>query len=340
MGSNRNTVTGALQKRASGSPRAALLCVLVFLLAAALAALPGCGGSTSDDGAAPTPSGGLTEEAEAAESNSSGGSDPTGAAYTQPESVAVPPREASGIDTSGVNEGWVCASATADARLKFQVICGDATYNYDLPNDGTPTLFPINMGNGSYTFRIMLNTEGNSYVEYDSAYADVALSSEFAPYLIPNQICSYTADSACVAKARDLTAGAENEAEVVAIICTYVAENVSYDEDKARELSTTTGYVPDPDSTYQSGTGVCFDYASLSAAMLRSMGIPTKIITGYVGEDELYHAWIMVYVDGTWQTAEFKVSPNTWSRCDVTFASTGATQYSGSGNNYTDRYTY
>ena len=76
------------------------------------------------------------------------------------------------------------------------------------------------------------------------------------------------------------------------------------------------------------------------AAMLRSMGIPAKVVTGYVGEENLYHAWIMVYIDGTWETAVFSVTPNTWSRCDVTFASTGATKYTGSGTSYTDRYTY
>ena len=84
----------------------------------------------------------------------------TGAAYTQPSSVTVPPANADGIDISGVDEGWVCASANSASRLKFQVINGDMTYNYDLPNDGTSTLFPINMGDGSYSFRIMQNTEG------------------------------------------------------------------------------------------------------------------------------------------------------------------------------------
>ena len=82
------------------------------------------------------------------------------------------------------------------------------------------------------------------------------------------------------------------------------------------------------------------DYASLSAARLRSMGIPTKLVTGYVGEDELYHAWIMVYIDGEWHSALFSVDRNTWSRCDVTFASAGSTKYTGDASAYTDRYTY
>ena len=224
--------------------------------------------------------------------------------------------------------------------MKFQVIHGEETYNYDLPNDGTPNLFPINMGNGSYRFRIMQNTEGKNYVELDSTSAEVVLESEFAPFLIPNQYCNYTAQSKCVAKARDLTSSATNEGEVVAAICTYVADNTKYDEAKAKELSKASGYIPDPDETLATGKGICFDYASLSAAMLRCMGLPAKVMTGYVGKEELYHAWIMVYADGTWETVAFSVKPKQWSRCDVTFASTGATQYTGSGSGYTDRYTY
>ena len=264
----------------------------------------------------------------------------SGAAFSQPSDILVAEKGGAGIDTSHADEGYVSASATSSERLKFQVTSGDMTYNYDLPNDGTPTLYPLNMGNGDYTFRIMQNTEGSSYVPIATAKATVTLSTEFAPFLMPGQFCAYTADSACVAKARELTADATNEGEVVAIICTWVAKNVSYDTPKAKRLATATGYVPDPDETLATGKGICFDYASLSTAMLRSLGLPTKLMTGYVGEDAVYHAWIMVYIDGTWQTAKFSVSPNEWSRCDVTFASTGATAYSGDGSAYTDRYTY
>ena len=313
--------------------RGACACALaVLLMALPAGSLTACGGEGSGScGGSGSGSGGSS-------------STPTGAAYAQPASVTTPTTTLSpgstGIDTSGVSEGWVCAAATSTARLKFQVITDAGTYNYDLPNDGTPTIYPLNMGSGNYTFRIMQNTEGSSYVELQSARASVTLSSEFAPYLQPGVFCAYTADSACVAKARELTATATNEAEAVANVCTWVAKNIKYDYPKAEVLMATTGYIPDPDDTLATGTGICFDYASLSAAMLRSMGIPTKILTGYVGADQVYHAWIMVYVDGKWQTAKFSVSPNEWSRCDVTFASTGATATVGSGSGYTDRYTY
>ena len=243
--------------------KAALVAVLVFY---AVTMLVGCGGSGGTGGG-----GGATSAA-------------TGADFQRPASLAMPAASAAGasIDTDHVNEGYVVAHASDASRLKFQVAKGDEVYNYDLPNNDSATVFPVNMGNGGYLFRIMKNTEGNNYIELDSVNAEVSLSSEFVPLLIPNQFCEYNESSACVSKANELTASVSNQGEAVQVICEFVINHVSYDTDKARELSSKTGYIPNPDQTLSSGKGVCFDYASLGAAMLRSQGIPTKVITGYV----------------------------------------------------------
>lgn len=245
------------------------------------------------------------------------------------------------IDTSHVSEGYVSASATSPVRLKFQVILGEQSYNYDLPSDGTPIACPLNMGDGAYTFRVMRNTEGTSYVEVASAAAQVQMASEFEPFLHPNVFCDYAEDSACVARARELVAGASNQGEAVKSICTFVVDNVTYDSDKAARLKDATGYVPDPDDTLASRTGICFDYASLGCAMLRSVGIPCRLACGYVSPGDIYHSWILVYIDGTWKSVKFTVDPNTWSRVDLTFAAAGdAEQYVGDGKTYTVRYVY
>ena len=315
--------------------------LLVLVCAFAIAAIPACGGSSGSEGAS-------SNQAEAiglSAGDGSSGDEVSGAAYKQPANVAVPMlADDSGgepaINTDNTIDGYVTAQASSPARLKFQVKCGEETYNYDLPNDGTQTVYPLNMGEGSYMFRIMQNTSGSNYVELFSSEADVSLSSEFAPFLMSNMYCNYDRSSSCVDKARELTSTAANEGEVVKNICEFVAGHVTYDNAKAEELAQKSGYVPDPDETLSTGKGICFDYASLSSAMLRSMRIPTKLMTGYVGKDEVYHAWIMVYIDGTWHSAQFMVDPKTWSRCDVTFASTGATQFVGDASAYTDRFTY
>lgn len=301
-------------------------------LSLVLAFLPACGGGGEV----------VTSTAEA--KPKSAASDATGAAFTLPAEVRVPTMEDSGaettIDSSHVAQGYVGVSAHSESRLKFQVKCGEMAYNYDLPNDGTPSFFPVNMGNGEYALRIMENIEGSNYAELDSDYVNVSLASEFDPFLVPNVFCNYNAQSACVAKARELMQKATNQGEAVREICLFVAGNVTYDYDKAEKLAKGTGYIPLPDATLKEKKGICFDFASLAAAMLRSVGLPAQVVTGYVSPNDLYHAWVMVYVDGTWQTAQFSVSPKTWSRCDVTFASAGSGSFVGDGTTYTDRYTY
>ena len=244
------------------------------------------------------------------------------------------------VDSSHASNGYVGVSATATSRLKVQVISGQETTNYDLAQDGTASIFPLTAGAGTYTVRVMQNTSGNNYVELYSTSFEAAIASETEPFLYPNVNCNYTSSSACVSKARDLVSGATNQGEAVKAICNWIVENISYDDDKASQLKDATGYVPNPDSTLSAGSGICFDYASLGAAMLRSQGIPTKIVTGYVSPGDIYHSWIMVYIDGTWKSARFNVTSNTWSRVDLTFAASSDNENVGDGKSYTDRYVY
>jgi transglutaminase-like putative cysteine protease len=103
-----------------------------------------------------------------------------------------------------------------------------------------------------------------------------------------------------------------------------------------------TGYLPNPDATLASGTGICFDYAALAADMLRSQGIPSQLITGYVGQEELYHAWNRFYVkEQGWITAEIQAKGKDWKRVDITFASEGVSDDRlEDDSSYTPRNTY
>ena len=195
----------------------------------------------------------------------------SGPAWSMPASALLAPFSADAasagspvIDASHASEGYVAASATSDARLKLQVASGDMSYNYDLPSDGTPIVVPLNMGDGAYRIRVMQNTSGNNYVELHAVDLDVTLESEFAPFLRPNVFCDYDDASASTAKARELAADAANEGDVMRDVCTWVASSITYDYDKAAELSGTSGYVPNPDETLASGTGISVSYTHLT----------------------------------------------------------------------------
>ena len=58
------------------------------------------------------------------------------------------------------------------------------------------------------------------------------------------------------------------------------------------------------------------------AAMLRSQGIPCKLVVGYAGD--IYHAWISVWTEETgWIDGFIFFDGQIWKRMDPTFASSG-----------------
>lgn len=225
------------------------------------------------------------------------------------------------IDLSQLEGGIIGVKAQSDTRLKMQIVCGEDKYNYDLPNDGTATFFPLNMGNGTYTFRLMEQVGDSKYACIGSEDRDVTLKDEFQPYLRPNQMVNYNKSSDCIKKVKELAASCTTDADIAAAVYDYMVKNIQYDTEKAATVQ--NGYLPSPDETLKTGKGICFDYASLAAAMLRSEGIPCKLITGYVGE-ETYHAWNSFYVESEgWITVEIRAKADEWQRVDITFAAGG-----------------
>ncbi len=97
------------------------------------------------------------------------------------------------------------------------------------------------------------------------------------------------------------------------------------------------------DETLASGTGICFDYAAVMSAMLRSQRIPTKLEVGYSGE--AYHAWISTYIaDIGWIDKIIEFNGNTWTLMDPTLAASNdrsaVGKYIGDGSNYVVKYSY
>ena len=72
--------------------------------------------------------------------------------------------------------------------------------------------------------------------------------------------------------------------------------NFTYDLERAKSVQ--SGYLPDVDAVLAEKKGICFDYASVMTAMLRSQNIPCTLTKGYAGSS--YHAWNKVNVSGNW----------------------------------------
>ena len=241
------------------------------------------------------------------------------------------------IDLSAVSDGYVAVSARSAKRLKFQTIFGDVIYNYDISSEGKASIFPLQSGSGSYRFRVLENTADSKYVELYSAECSVMLLDEFQPFLRPNDYVPYEKDSACVKKAKALAGTADDAQGFIEAVRDFVSSNVAYDGEKAATVQ--PGYLPDPDETLRTGRGICLDRAALAAAMLRSQGVPTKLVFGYVLPDESYHAWDRCYTQQTgWITVSFEGKKDARDRLFRLFAADDP--FVSDGYDYSELYSY
>ena len=249
------------------------------------------------------------------------------------------------IDYSNTGDGYVmvkCQEATEKALKVLVVGPSTTTYTYSLKGNGEYEVYPLSDGNGSYTVTVYENVDGSKYATANTASFSVALKDEFAPFLRPNQYVNYNEKSVAVAKATELTGSVSDTVGKIGAIFDFVVGSLTYDEELAQNVK--SGYLPDVDAVIAKGKGICFDYAAVMAAMLRSQGIPTKLIVGYTGE--IYHAWINVYSEESgWMGSAIYFDGNDWKLTDPTFYQTGGgsesvKQYIGDGSNYTAKYSY
>lgn len=245
------------------------------------------------------------------------------------------------IDTSNVSDGYIMVMYTGEAsKIKFFITTPDnVKYTYDLVPSSEYSTLPLTAGNGTYSLEVMEHVKEKLYSTLYTDTITANISDEFSPFLYPNQYTWFTSKSATVSKASDLTSSASDTLSAIEQIYNYVINNVKYDTDKA--ASVTSSYLPDVDSTLQTGTGICFDYAALMTAMLRSQGIPTKLEIGYSGE--VYHAWISTYTEETgWINNAIHFDGQDWSLIDPTLAASNSSQavksYVGDGSNYIVKY--
>jgi transglutaminase-like putative cysteine protease len=88
---------------------------------------------------------------------------------------------------------------------------------------------------------------------------------------------------------------------LVQTICDYVHNRITFDYQKARPTRTAW-------EAYNERSGVCRDFAHLAIAFCRSMNIPARYCTGYLGDTGTlppygvpdFAAWMEVYLGGAW----------------------------------------
>lgn len=204
------------------------------------------------------------------------------------------------IDTSAIDTGVVSVSYKTDSDkiIKVMIEKDSKKYVYTLKNDGTLESFPLQMGNGSYTISVLENVSGNKYKFIQKETVNLDISDQNKVFLASIQNVNWNLKMESIKKAAEMTKKSKTEKDKIAVIYEHVVANYKYDYEKYENLP--TEYIPVIDRTFEEGKGICYDYSSLFAAMLRSAGIPVKLVKGYTDNVEGYHAWNEILINKKW----------------------------------------
>jgi hypothetical protein len=210
---------------------------------------------------------------------------------------AQPSKMPSAIDTSNLKDGIVGVHYVNETNKKVKLLIQkeEYKYTYNIKGDGKIESFPLQMGNGEYRISILENIEGNKYRYMLTETVSAEFNDDKDVYLGSIQNINWNPEMEAIRQAGKLTEGLENDEEKIKAVYNYLVDNYKYDYDKLDKLS--YDYLPDIESFNKSKIGICYDFASLFAGMLRSAGIPTKLVKGYAEGIKGYHAWNEVYIN-------------------------------------------
>lgn len=252
------------------------------------------------------------------------------------------------IDASNSSQGYLMIRLKKAMSGSYRILVNaddiNVRYTFQLNSSGNYEVIPLTEGSGKYTVNVLKVTSAGKGTVIFKQSLSVSVADSFLPFLTPNQFCMYDAGSSCVALSSKLCGGNKDTIAKTAAIYDYVINNISY---VSTAENGANGYIPVPDTVLANKSGICFDYASLMAAMLRSQKIPTKVVVGYAGD--IYHAWISVYVDGSgWIDGYIYFDGNSWNRMDPTFAASAkddadyknTVDFISNGSNYSVMYYY
>ena len=150
-------------------------------------------------------------------------------------------------------------------------------------------------GNGKYTFSLYKNVSGKKYSEEGKISLTADMPDELSAFLYPNQYVNYDTKTAAVKEAESLCGGMNDQKQIYQAVCDYMKGHFAYDYIKS--VSVKPGQLPDIDDAWNKHMGICQDLSAIMVAMLRSQGVPARLMIGTLNAST-YHAWVTAVVNG------------------------------------------
>ena len=202
------------------------------------------------------------------------------------------------VDYSHMDQGYVMVKAPkTKTKMKVTVETGGTKLQYDINRDGQYEVFPLQLGRTNYVISLWRQVEGKKYGKIGQVKVAAKMEDELSCFLYPNQYVNYTAESPCVLKAIELCEGMTDQEKIFKAVTDYVVKNFEYDFIKSVTVAGSTGMLPDIEYCWTNRMGICQDLSAMTCAMLRSQGVPARLIIGQLGSGTA-HAWVLAVVNG------------------------------------------
>ncbi|HZK33600.1 MAG TPA: transglutaminase-like domain-containing protein [Tissierellaceae bacterium] len=185
----------------------------------------------------------------------------------------------------------------ANGNIKVMVEKDKEKYYYNL--NKPEELIPMQLGKGNYSVKVLEKISGNKYKVIGKKEINVIKEMGNEVFLNSSQPVYWKDEVELIKLTKNIVKDKNTEKEKVEAVYNYVINSIEYDYNKINNIN--DNYVPELDKILSIKKGICYDYASLLAGMLRSEGIPTKLVKGYKDDLKEYHAWNEVFLEGKWQ---------------------------------------
>lgn len=251
------------------------------------------------------------------------------------------------IDTTTASEGYIILENLDERAYNLGVYIstnvindlGDnSCYAWISNTQGKCSIkIPLTYGVTEYNIAVVTSmTYDPTGTECSSKKAELAFTpksvSETGPFLFSAGEVIYDENMMFIKKAKEIASTCSNDFEKVEKIQAWLTSYMSY---KQEEHTPRVVYQCDLEKIYNRKTGVCYDYAVILAAMLRSQGIPCKLDFGYY--DGVGHVWTEVYInsDGVHAADNVYLEGKKWSRVEATLSgANGAKEFINESDKY------
>ena len=257
------------------------------------------------------------------------------------------------ININTANKGYIQVESLDSAAENLKVslytdvknqMTGYGNWQYNCKQKGKSTVkAALTYGNGTYEIDVWttLSSEAVGITRSTrKAKLTVTLNnvSKTGGFTLSTGEVAFSTGMHFIKKADEIAATCSNDFEKVSKIYAWLTDYLDY---KASDDYTALGlYTCDLDKVYNRGYGVCYDYAVILAAMLRSQGIPCKVVFGKYADSDGGHAWNEIYIcsNGSITTDRVDIVGNKWCRLDPTLSHINSgkqsTDYMNTDSNY------